>query len=266
MVLKIDIRILSLSIAIHIAIYFLLELSLKVELPAYEVVEIDYKDTDTHSKQIQTLQQKVKKETEKAQPRFLGQQETRFKREMVSRNLGVTQNQIEKLAQKRNATDPQKPNNMDGFLPLPTGYKTNEDPRKSAVSFEVPHLAKGDFTFLNSDFSSYATFYSRITPPIVTTWSGNVHEISMFPHMIEKLAKKTRWTTVIQLVLNNKGYFEEAIVERSSGSQELDAAVVQSLREAAPFLNPPSGMVGSDGKVRIDGEFTVYTRLPRIAR
>lgn len=241
-------------------------MTLKVELPTFEVVEVEYKDSSPQKKQIQTLKQEERKDKENSKSQFTGQQETRFKKEMISRNIGVPQNQIERQAQKGNDFDPQSSKNMSGFLPLPTSHKTNEDPRRSAVSFEVPHLTKGDFTFLNSDFSTFATFYSRITPPIVTTWSNNVHEISMFPHMIEKLAKKQRWTTAVQLVLNNKGYFVEAIVERSSGSDELDAAVVQSLREASPFLNPPSGMIGTDGKVRIDGEFTVYTRLPRIAR
>lgn len=265
--MKIDIRILALSLAFHFAFYFLMGITFQTPTPRTDIVEIDFIDSTRSQQTMNTVKQPKVQETSTDEPAaFVSDSQTRFKKQMVSKNLGVPQN-IQRPAQNSLPSEAQEPSpSTSGFLPVPTTYRTNEDPRRSAVPFEVPHLAKGDFTFLNSDFSTYATFYARITPRIVFNWGQNVQEISMFPHMIEKLSRKQRWTTSVELVLNSKGHFEDVIVVRTSGADELDAAVVQSLKDSGPFLNPPSGMIESDGRVRIQAEFTVYTQRPRWAK
>lgn len=264
--MRIDIRILIASLAIHALVYLLLDFTSQPSRPQQETVELEIRNDETPRKQFNTVQTPDTKTNEDNTPaNFLSDKQVRFKKQTISKNMGVPENHQPKQATQKEVQK-ETTKSLDGILKLPTAVQAQQDPRRSSVPFEVPHLAQGDFTFLNSDFSSYATFYSRITPQIVYRWGNNVQEISMFPHMIEQLGKKSKWTTRIELVLNRQGHLEDVITMNSSGSEELDAAVTRALKEATPFLNPPSGMIDESGRVHIYGEFTVYTQRPRLAK
>jgi protein TonB len=44
-------------------------------------------------------------------------------------------------------------------------------------------------------------------------------------------------------------------VVSDSGVRDLDQAAVEAFQEAAPFPNPPSGIVDSDGTIKIRWDF-----------
>ena len=50
---------------------------------------------------------------------------------------------------------------------------------------------------------------------------------------------------------NKNGYFQKAIVHETSGSKDLDQAIVATVKEESPFMNPPLEMVQIDGRIHM---------------
>jgi protein TonB len=65
--------------------------------------------------------------------------------------------------------------------------------------------------------------------------------------------------TEIMVVLDPNGKIVQVEVIGESGTQSLDTAAVEAFNRAGPFPNPPRGLVGSDGRVRIKWEFILKT-------
>ncbi len=259
---KFDIRILGLSVFIHLAVSGALTLFATEDLfERADIIEVVFEDNP------KTFVPSEASKKEPSEPdntsRFFSEQQQRFEKETIAENLGTFQNRRAQVAQQ---PAPEVSNDGAGpnFFPT-TNTAVSREERQSSVNFQVPNLARGEMTFLNSDFSTYASFYNRITPKIVWNWGNNVDDIALFPHMREKLRQKLAWKTRVELILDSEGHFRDIIIVNSSGSFELDNAVQAALENAAPYLNPPTGMIGKDKTVRIQGEFTVHTRRPRLA-
>lgn len=69
-----------------------------------------------------------------------------------------------------------------------------------------------------------------------------------------RLAKQNR-TTLIEVVLSQKGDYVRHTIHQSASNLELDRAVYEAFRMAAPFLNPPRGLVESDGFIHLFAQF-----------
>ncbi len=263
---KFDIRILALSLFIHFGAFGLLSFLTTNSPERFETIEVVIRDDSEKKTFIPTKpSENVAEEKEQDESRFFSERNMRVKKETIAENLGSFKNQKQQAAKTEQNLQKSVIGAGPNFLPKPS-EQSSEEQRQSSVNFQVPNLSKGEFTFLNSDFSTYASFYNRITPRIIYSWGTNIDDVALFPHMREKLRQKVRWVTRVELILDRKGYFKDAIIVNSSGAPELDHAVVEALENASPFLNPPDGMIEKDGTVRISGEFSVYTHRPRLAR
>ena len=47
-----------------------------------------------------------------------------------------------------------------------------------------------------------------------------------------------------------------------SGVTDLDEAAMEAFKQAAPFPNPPKGIVEKDGRIRIRWDFILEARTP----
>ncbi len=261
---KFDVRILALSLFIHLGAYALLSYYTQVHnAERVDAIEVVISEDSEHRRQVPS-KEKNEDKTETKTTRFFSDEKQQFEKETIAQNFGQTNNQ--KFVGKKETDDNKPTETTDGpnFMPIPKQGQAQEE-RQSTVNFSVPNLQKGEFTFLNSDFSTYASFYNRITPKIMYNWGNNIEDVAMFPHMREKLRQKLRWITRVELILNKKGDVKDVMVIHSSGSVEMDQAIKDALTTAGPYLNPPTGMIEADGLVHILGEFTVYTQRPRFA-
>ncbi len=122
---------------------------------------------------------------------------------------------------------------------------------------------KGDETLLNSREFRYATFFNRIKRGVSNNWKvgevyfkhdpyGNVYGI------------KDRYT-LLNVVLDTKGSLEDVSVMQSSGLGFLDDEAINAFRRAAPFPNPPEGLIETDGLIRFQfGFFFEISSRPMI--
>jgi protein TonB len=57
--------------------------------------------------------------------------------------------------------------------------------------------------------------------------------------------------------LDKRGILSKVQVLSSSGARDLDEAAVEAFQAAAPFPNPPAGIVEKDGMIRIRWDFVL---------
>ncbi|MDX9731530.1 MAG: TonB family protein, partial [Bdellovibrionales bacterium] len=63
--------------------------------------------------------------------------------------------------------------------------------------------------------------------------------------------------TSVIIILDEKGTLFRVQVVGASGIVDLDDAAVEAFRAAAPFPNPPKGIVEEDGTLKIRWDFVL---------
>jgi TonB family protein len=114
---------------------------------------------------------------------------------------------------------------------------------------------EGDATRLNTRGWKYATFFTRVVRAIYQQWDPNQQYDARDPRN-ELYAKKDR-TTAVDVVLDDRGELRSVVVRRQSGLAFLDEELVRAVRAAAPFPNPPIGLL-EDGQIRIPLAMTLH--------
>jgi len=120
----------------------------------------------------------------------------------------------------------------------------------------IKDLDPGLETLLSSREFTYYTFYSRVRNKLNQFWSPKVREqLSKIYQQGRKLASSEDKISKLLITLDSNGKVLKVQVVGESGHTELDQAAVDAFREAAPFPNPPKGMIDPDGTIKIRWDF-----------
>ena len=111
----------------------------------------------------------------------------------------------------------------------------------------------GETNVLNTMPFRYIGFFERVKAGVRREWSPNNVYRRRDPSG-ELYGYKDRMT-VLRIVLDREGYLEDATVLRTSGLKFLDEEAKRAMWAAAPFLNPPDGLLKSDSKIRFEFGF-----------
>jgi TonB family protein len=114
---------------------------------------------------------------------------------------------------------------------------------------------EGDATSLNTRSFKYATFYQRMYRAIASEWNPMRPYDQRDPE--RRLFPTRERVTGVVIALKAGGELEGVRVVEQSGLDFLDEEAVRAVRAAAPFPNPPNGMVEPDGQVRVAFTFTL---------
>jgi protein TonB len=121
------------------------------------------------------------------------------------------------------------------------------------------HLEKvveGMETVLNTREFLYYGYYSRIKAKIRQHWEPIIKsKITRLLKQGRHVASTQSRVTQIIILLDEGGELIKVQVVGASGIEDLDQAAVEAFRAAAPFPNPPRGMIEEDGKIRIRWDF-----------
>lgn len=114
-------------------------------------------------------------------------------------------------------------------------------------------------TALNTKEYKYYGYYQRIKTQLNQWWQPEVKEkVSRLMTQGRTIASDSNnKVTKLIIVLNDAGTLVKVQVIGESGVRDLDEAAVEAFRQAAPFPNPPKGMVENDGTIRIRWDFVV---------
>ncbi len=117
----------------------------------------------------------------------------------------------------------------------------------------------GAATQLNTKEYLYASYLKRIRRLVNFYWQQNLDNL---PGSV-RLANPS-YTTGVEAILDGDGSLEIVTVVASSGSPELDDAVVRAFHIAGPFPHPPEGLIEKDGRVYLPSMgFTVQLGTAR---
>ena len=138
------------------------------------------------------------------------------------------------------------------------GEGEGTSPDLSRSNDYLPDHEKGLQTMLNTREFKYFSYYSRIKNQLNQFWEPKIKQKVMYVfRQGRRIASTKDHITRLLIVLNNEGTLVTVKVLDQSGVIELDDAAIEAFREAAPFPNPPSGLIESDGTVKIRWDFVI---------
>lgn len=119
--------------------------------------------------------------------------------------------------------------------------------------------AKDDLiTRLNTKEYKYYGYYHRIKIQLNQWWQPKIREkVTKMMSQGRTIASEENKTTRLIIVLNPAGTLVKVQVLAESGVRDLDEAAIEAFRSAAPFPNPPKGIVDSDGTIKIRWDFVI---------
>lgn len=126
----------------------------------------------------------------------------------------------------------------------------------STTDDHLKDVQTGVQTLLSTREFVYYTYYNRIKDKLRQYWEPKIREkVSKIVRQGRTIASTSEKITKIVIILDRKGVLEKIQVIGPSGLEDLDDAAVEAFRAAAPFPNPPKGIVEDDGKIRIRWDF-----------
>jgi hypothetical protein len=147
---------------------------------------------------------------------------------------------------------PWKMTNLEGNQdPVPSSQSSAE--LSGAPQNDLLREAVGDVVDLNTIRYPFAGYMERVRRQVNYWWQQNLDNLPSSVRL-----GRSSYTTEVVVILNGDGALELIEITGTSGSTELDDAVVRAFRLASPFDNPPAGLVQKDGRVYLpDFDFTV---------
>ncbi len=115
----------------------------------------------------------------------------------------------------------------------------------SATDDYLPDVAIGVNTLLNAKEYKFYSFYARVRQQLTEVWQLKLR------HEFQRISNKGQnivgdHLTQVQVKLNANGSLKTVKIIGSSGVREFDLAAAEAFHQAAPFPNPPQGMISKD--------------------
>lgn len=135
---------------------------------------------------------------------------------------------------------------------------TGRDTASAQTDDYIKDSDLGMQTLLNTREFKYYSYYNRIKQQLSHYWEPKIKEkVEGMFRRGRKIASQEDRITRLLIELNDKGVLVGVKLLGESGISDLDDAAIEAFREAAPFPNPPAGIVEPDGKVRIRWDFVL---------
>jgi len=170
-------------------------------------------------------------------------------RKEEKRNLDGNADRLEMLFEENKDHQGQGKGLMDSNIPkslLPSFDDSQKIARGAPMNDYLENVDEAEETWLNTKGFKYAVYYNRIKRKVAQNWHPVEAQMQYDPHF-RIYGYRTR-NTMLMITLDDKGYLEKADLMRSSGVDFLDRAAISAVNTAAPFPNPPQGII-EDGKI-----------------
>lgn len=178
--------------------------------------------------------------------------------DQVTKNLFNTYDPAEAL--ERQAKKSIKEKNLAGGKGLGNGdLEATTASDLSRSNDYVKDVDTGLETMLNTREFKYYSYYNRIRRQLTQHWEGRVREklTKMFREGRTPASSGQDRITKLMILLDEKGTLVRVQVLMDSGIHDLDDAAIDAFRAAAPFPNPPKGIIENDGTVKIRWDFVL---------
>jgi TonB family protein len=274
---------LLISVLIHAAFYFSVYFSPQPK-PRQEVVEVAYVTAPTAPKPQEEMEKnrQVVDQDDNAindetpdKDYFLSKNNQKVLKQTVAREKGEFKNTKEKKSAEKVAAKPasptppqaRRPENFNPLSDMGTKFKEKSfntmasgTPSSSAAASQTQDYLKntnyGVETILSTKEFKYYTYFNRIRKQLSEHWEPKVRDkLTKMFRQGRSIASNQDRTTKLLIILDPKGVLVNVQLVSDSGVKDLDEAAIESFRSAAPFPNPPKGIVDPDGTVKIRWDF-----------
>lgn len=276
------------SLLLHFAFFFALKHNMEDQKSTDPVIEISFVEDELSNKQdLSRLQ--IVDQTNQAlndeipeDAKYLGKNNQKVQKETAAREHGTFNNavggkQTVKTLSKQDDSKTAKPTTQalktvqDG---MPTfddlkpkfdwsKFETQESPDSqrgvARTNDYLKDMEEGVQTLLSTREFVYYSYYSRIKDKLQQYWEPKIKEkMSLLLKQGRTIAStpSDRVTQVI-IVLDERGILQKVQIVGESGITDLDDAAVEAFKAAAPFPNPPKGIIEKDGTVKIRWDFVL---------
>lgn len=207
--------------------------------------------------------------------KYLSQHSQTVKKESISKNRGEFKNVKNKpaLHPKSQGLISAAPKSFDPLMEMDKQFKEkqlqhisknpedrpNAKPNGGEVSQSqdyVKNVDQGVETLLNTKEFRYYTYFNRIRRQLSQYWEPKVREkVATMFRQGRSIASENDKITKLLIILSPAGQLVKVQVISDSGVKDLDDAAIEAFRMAAPFPNPPKGIIDPDGTVKIRWDF-----------
>jgi len=156
------------------------------------------------------------------------------------------------------------------FAPSPRSLRglpgsRSKEAGQPGSSDKIDGVDEGDASILNAQRWKYASFFNRMMEGIDEHWDPVARLRARDPD--GRINGTRTRTTRVMIILNPDGSLHKIKTSQSSNVDYLDEEAIQAIRKAAPFPNPPPGMLNpDDGKLHVPFGFIVEMGKGRIFR
>lgn len=120
----------------------------------------------------------------------------------------------------------------------------------------IKELDPGLETLLSTREFVYFSYYKRIRQQLNQHWTPEIQKtVKKIYASGRQIASSDDKVTKCLITLDNSGRLLRVQIIGQSGVRDLDEAAVRAFQSAAPFPNPPKGIVEEDGTIRIRWDF-----------
>lgn len=247
-------------------------------LVAARKVHLDkMKKVEKLDKQIVEQEEKSRNEVVPENTRFLSAKNQKVEKQTVAANRGEFRNskktEPQGPAKKPNfaemnrklgmfkAYDPSAPRDPEASTKRETESTPESNGSEASASSDyIKDVDQGLETLLNAREFKYYTYYNRIRRQLSQHWEPKVRaKLSQMFKQGRYLASATDRVTKLIVILDTKGNLVKVQMIKDSGVTDLDDAAIEAFQSAAPFPNPPKGIVDPDGTVKIRWDFVLET-------
>lgn len=142
-------------------------------------------------------------------------------------------------------------------VPDPTAVP-GDGREQSATDDHLKDVQTGMQTMLSTREFVYYSYYNRIKDKLRQYWEPKIKEkFEKVMRQGRRIAGEGDKVTKVIIILDEKGTLIRVQVLNASGVQDLDDAAIEAFRAAAPFPNPPKGIVEQDGTIKIRWDFVL---------
>ena len=248
-----------------------------VSPPVLERIKPEHLPTEKNLKQIVDQSDKSINTEESKNAKYLSKNTQRVEKETIAKNRGEFRNSPQQQQKQQQRAQQQKNQLTKGakqvFDPLAETKKSFKDRMVDTVSGETPsnpsasgsssqtqdYLKNTDIgveTILNTKEFKYYTYFNRIRRQLSHYWEPKVRDkLTKMFRQGRTIASNQDRITKLLIILNPVGILVNVQVLSDSGVKDLDEAAIEAFKSAAPFPNPPQGIVEDDGTVKIRWDF-----------
>lgn len=261
---------LGLSLLVHFSFMLSVWLGSGPHQKKSEIVEISYldgQDFQKHlNKQIVDQAEQINDEVDE-KAKYLSAFDQKVLEETQAQNTGKFQNTAGggKPSEKQQEK-PKEVGEIPSLKQLTPSFKAQsqhqgQGPNDDEMSQSDDHLKEvksGLQTLLSTKEFVYYSYYSRIKEQIRQHWEPGVREkVKIIYKQGRNIASVRDRVTQVLVTLDKEGTLIRVDVLSPSGIVDLDAAAREAFEAAAPFPNPPQGMVEADGTIKIRWDFVL---------